>query len=689
MRCNVKSALCLIWLVMSVPFPLLGAELIPSLEQIKQDRPRVFLRPADTPYAISLEQLKAIPKDDEFNEMLDKLKKQKHAACQALAWLLTDDKAAADTAIVIMKSYSFSGGNTFDIYSKLMEFGLAYDWLYNYEGFTAVTKTFVRYEIRKLAEYALENYIYDHIFHNYIWMSSGGTVIWALATAGEDTESSLLFEQIRQRFNNGLFPAMEYLDGLPSEPLGYWSLYDFTPAALAVLGVQSAFETDLAARITVEQGDWLNRHYKNVIHSVLPNMRYIPWGDLQGGPNGGVTNEMAGVMDATAWALKSSCGVYFSRWLANKRGLGRFWGETSLFYMLYTRNLEIEPAEPPLSYLAGGGTQGGHFIARSGWDDGATVVAFGCQDHYGDHNHYDQGGFCIYRNGLLAVDPPVYDRIRGPQQPTNVHNTLLIDSADQRQCRGQWFATLEEFKRNLTGGVNLETGDFIFYREEGEWAAGAGQFAQAYTPDEIESCVRQILFIRPTTVLVVDHLVAPAGKQLSKIQWLLQLPDYPEIVENSVITSNGTSWLRCTPVMPQAASPAVSATDVGTHRVSYTYSGENRLSLIHLLEIGDGEFTDQVADISANNTEEAVEVTLEGWTFFMQSQAPFEINAQPEIPGDVNLDERLDIFDLLGLLKVLGGTETDPDYLKRSDITGDGKTDIFDLLALLKLLSGN
>lgn len=690
MRCNVKSALCLIWLVISIPFPLLGAELIPSLEQIKQDRPRVFLRPADTPYAISLEQLKAIPKDDEFNEMLDKLKAQKHAACQALAWVLTGDKAAADTAIAIMQRYRYSEGDTdtFDIYTNLFEFGLAYDWLYNYEGFTSTKKTNVRYYVMPLAERGL-NTTYDHIFHNYIWMSAGGTVIWALATAGEDSQTSTLFEQIRQRFNNGLFPAMEYLDGLPSEPLGYWSLYDFTPAALTVLGAQSAFETDLAARIKVEQGDWLNRHYENVIHSVLPNMRYIPWGDLQGGPNGGVTHEMAGVMDAMAWALKSSYGVHFSRWLADKRGLGRFWGETSLFYMLYTRNLETEPAEPPLSYLAGGGKQGGHFVARSGWDDGATVVAFGCQDHYGDHNHYDQGGFCIYRNGLLAVDPPVYDSIRGPQQPTNVHNTLLIDSADQRQCRGQWFVTLDEFKRNLTGGANLETGDFIFYREEGEWTAAAGQFAQAYTPDKIESCVRQILFIRPATVLVVDHLVAPAGEQLSQIQWLLQLPDLPEIVENSVIASNGTSWLRCTPVMPQAASPAVSATDVGTYRVSYTYSGENRLSLIHLLEIGDGEFTDQVADISANSTEEAVEVTLGGWTFFMQSQAPFEINAQPEIPGDVNLDERLDIFDLLGLLKVLGGTETDPDYLKRSDITGDGKTDIFDLLALLKLLIGN
>ena len=53
-------------------------------------------------------------------------------------------------------------------------------------------------------------------------------------------------------------------------------------------------------------------------------------------------------------------------------------------------------------------------------------------------------------------------------------------------------------------------------------------------------------------------------------------------------------------------------------------------------------------------------------------------------PGDVSGDGKINIFDLLALLKVLGGTGTvdgDP------DVNADGKVNIFDLLSLLKLLA--
>jgi len=586
-------------------------ELIPPAAAIKPDRPRLLVRPQPTPYAISLAQLRSIPRDAEFDLMLGQLKGQDSAAAQAMVWLLTDDSAAADRAVRRMRAYRYPGqADTFHIFGHLTELGLAYDWLYSYPGFTGQVKAEVRANAAPLAKEGIR-VSNDHMFHNYIWMSAGGAAMWALATAGEDGPSDALFEQVRRRFNHGLYPAWQYLDGLPSEPMGYWALYVFAPGVWTLLAAQSAFEADLVGAVRTRQGAWLDRHFDNLVHSTLPDMRYIPWGDLQGGPNGGVTHEMAGVIDGAAWALGSPQGVRFSRWLRDKRGVQRFYGETAVFYMLYTRQLKAEPAPPPLSFLAGN-RQSGHFIARSAWDDGATVVAFRCTDHFGDHHHYDQGGFMIYRRGLLAVDPPVYRKVRGPQQQTEYHNTLLIGGQAQRPVRGQWFKTVEEFQANLGGGRKLETGDILFAQDAGPWAAAAGQFAQAYGCEAMESCVRQLLFVRPDKVVIVDRLRAAAGKELPEVQWLLQLPASPTEEREGVVASNGKSWLRCRPMLSGEAAPVISATPVNTHRVSFTYPGKAEVVLVHLLEVGDGTTAGPPVRAAAVQAGREIKVSIHG-----------------------------------------------------------------------------
>jgi len=633
MKSRRTIILGIVLLVMSLPCALFGTELIPALDRIKTDRPRIFLRPRATPFAVSLDQLRGGERDEDYMQMLAQLREQRSAAAQALVWLITGETAAADSAISRMQHYAVPDRyDTFHIHSRMTEFGLAYDWLCNYEGFTEEIKAGLRKKIIPVAWRGLHN-TNDHIFHNYIWMSGGGAAIWALATAGEDRESSVLFEQLRQRFNEGLFPAWRYLDGLPSEPLGYWTYYVFNPGVLTLLGAQSAFEKDILGEIEKNENNWLERHYENMIHSVLPDMRFIPWGDLQGGSNGGVTIQFAGIADALAWALKSPHGVHFSRWLAEKRGLERFYRDTAVFYMIYTRNLETAPGEPPMSFLAGG-NQSGHFIARSGWDDGATVVSLGCKDHFGDHHHYDQGGFMIYRNGLLAVDPPVYRKVRGPQQPTSVHNTLLIGGQEQRKCRGQWFKTLEEFEENRVGGNKLETGDILFYKEGGTWAAVAGQFAQAYPEGLVESCVRQFLFLRPDKIVIVDHLIAPEGKTVPETQWLLQLPQEPEVHETQVSVSNGESWLRCQslpaekPGPRSEPKPAVTATDVNTYRVSYSYdNGKNELTLIHLIDVGDGTASPGLIDARVKMGEDELKLFWGDVLFKFLLKAPYELSA--------------------------------------------------------------
>ena len=71
-------------------------------------------------------------------------------------------------------------------------------------------------------------------------------------------------------------------------------------------------------------------------------------------------------------------------------------------------------------------------------------------------------------------------------------------------------------------------------------------------------------------------------------------------------------------------------------------------------------------------------------------QAPADVSSGEVVevtaavaPGDVNGDGRINIFDLLGLLKILAGINPPT---AGSDINLDGTTNIFDLIRLLIML---
>lgn len=601
-------------------------DVFPPAEQIRSDHPRLLIRPETSPFAVSLPQLAALPRDEEFRAVEGQLRSQRDASAQAMVWLLTGDRTAADQAIARMRAYRFPKEfDTFHVYLRLTEFALAYDWLCRYDGFTPEIRAEIRALVAPLAEAGLKQ-ANDHVFHNYIWMCAGGTSLWAMAIARDDTAADQLYARIAQRMNSGLLPAMQYLDGLPCEPMGYWALYDFTPAAMAVLAVQSAFERDVLEKIRSEQGNWLERHFENLIHSTLPDLRYIPWGDLQSGPNGGVTHSMAGTIDAMTWALRSHHGAYFSRWLRDKRGLARFYGDTAVFYPVYTRQLSTNAAAPQLSFCAGN-HQSSHFIARSDWTDNGTIVALRSTDHFGDHNHYDQGSFTIYRQGLLAVDPPVYRQVRGPQQTTEHHNTLLINGQPQRPARGQWFGTLAEFQRNLNSGRQLETGDMPFTTDQGAWAAACAQFAQAYDPKLVSSCVRQLLFFRPTTIVVVDRLMQPTSGERPSVDWLIQFPREPQHDGSTTWSSNEKSWIRCR-ALQDDATLEIGATPVNTYRAKYSYPAAKAAWLVHVLEVGDGPSPTPPLDAHVRPAANSLELTLAGKKFQFSASPPYAVSEQ-------------------------------------------------------------
>lgn len=579
--------------------------LFPAASELKNDRPRLLLRPRSTPRAITLDQLRSIPRDEEFVRMLGRLRGEKSAAAKAMVYLLTGEKAAAEAAVARLRAYkAVQAPNSFAVYFGLRELALAYDWLHDYAGFSVEVRREVRLNARPLVEAGLR-ISDDHLFHNYVWASAGGLALWALATVGEDAESDTVYDTVRARLNERLFPGMAYLSGAPGESMWYWALYDFSPAALAVLAAQSASERDIADRIREQQGDWLVRQFGHTLGCTLPDLSYTPFGDTKTGkegvtgPDGGVTHEMAGLLCGLSWLLDSGEGAWFDRWIAGRRGDGRFYGETAIFYFIYARHLKAAPVAPPLALLAGSGA-GGHVVTRSNWEDDATVVALRATDHFGDHNHLDQGSFMIWRNGWLAIDPRVYRKVRGPQQASEHHNTLLIGGRGQRAVHGQDYRALADFTADLASGRKLETGDMLFFRNEPAWTAAAAQFAQAYPEGTVSSCVRQLLFVRPDTVVVVDRLAAPEGQPLGEVQWLLHAPKGLRIDAGVVISSNGRSWLQCRQILPGSASPTQAASlDPACERVSFPAKGGRDLLLVHAIELGEGVPAEKPAAVAA------------------------------------------------------------------------------------------
>jgi len=361
----------------------------------------------------------------------------------------------------------------------------------------------------------------------------------------------------------------------------------------------------------------------------------MPWGDMQSGGDGGVTHEMACNVDMLTWATKSATGAYLSKWLAGKRGDKRFYGETAMFYFLYTRTGESKPATPRASHLSGG-KHGGHFIAREKWDDGATVVGFRCNDAYTGHNHMDQGSFVIYRKGLLALDAGYYKNAGGPQRKTENHNTLLLGGKGQRYVRPRANASLESYLRGLKpGNRGFETGNILFHKEAGSWAAVSGEFGQAYDSTVVGGAVRQILFVRPGVVAVVDHLAAPQGKVLPEVSWLLHLPAKPGLAGSALVVNNRKAWLRCRPLLSGGQPPAVKegrATLIRpkqrkpTWCATYRYAGVEKLTLVHLIEVGDGTTPGKQLDAKAEAVAGSVKLALGGKTYVFSAKVPYAVS---------------------------------------------------------------
>lgn len=237
----------------------------------------------------------------------------------------------------------------------------------------------------------------------------------------------------------------------------------------------------------------------------------------------------------------------------------------------------------------------GIVMARSGWGEGAsdTWLAFTNGDYFGDHNHYDVNAFQISRGGDdLAIDSGRYDddwgvagtpakmmrsQLFNYYQRTIAHNTMLVFDPNEHvpsgllNDGGQRWLLAKGKNRNVpedwaqgvfpsddgtgtcdwtTNPGRWERGDIVAYQATKDFVFVRGDATKAYAPEKLSWFVRDFVFVRPSLVVVFDHVVAKKAE--FEKTWLLHAIERPETADDGswFEVKDGGSRLFGVPLLP-------------------------------------------------------------------------------------------------------------------------------------------
>ncbi|NTV70810.1 MAG: DUF4962 domain-containing protein [Azonexaceae bacterium] len=131
-----------------------------------------------------------------------------------------------------------------------------------------------------------------------------------------------------------------------------------------------------------------------------------------------------------------------------------------------------------------------------------------------NHSHADQNSFVIHARGrVLAMDSGYYDYYNSPHwrnwyKQTRAHNAITFDGG-QGQSLGDTGTGTKAKVGRVTRFVQSATYDLV-----------AGDAASAFDPP-LSKAIRTVVFIRPSTVVVVDELASAIPRRW---EWNLHTP---------------------------------------------------------------------------------------------------------------------------------------------------------------------
>jgi hypothetical protein len=230
----------------------------------------------------------------------------------------------------------------------------------------------------------------------------------------------------------------------------------------------------------------------------------------------------------------------------------------------------------PLSHYAPGV---GQVLARSSWSDDATWLRFNAGDYFSGHQHLDVGNFEIFRRVPLATESGEYIDYSSAHSinylmRTVAHNCILVFDPDEKfPPRGtfrdggrvayandggqtktwEWpVATLEQWQEKR---AEFERADIVALEDTGKYLHVAADCTRAYSPAKLKRWVRQVVFLRPHTIVILDR-VHSTRAQFEKT-WLLHSAAEPILDGQSATISSTegdkTGRLRVQTLLPRDA----------------------------------------------------------------------------------------------------------------------------------------
>lgn len=231
----------------------------------------------------------------------------------------------------------------------------------------------------------------------------------------------------------------------------------------------------------------------------------------------------------------------------------------------------------------------GHVYARSSWQEDATYFFFKATDRFTAHQHLDAGHFDIFRMAELAGDGGHYDDF-GSRHDVNyhlrtiAHSTLLVSDPQEKwpairagkvtgNDGGQhhnWrhhngaLSDVEDWKRQRQ---LHDVVDMLAFEDTGDYVYAAADLTQTYSPGKLKRFTRQVVFVRPATIVIFDQVEATRA-ELQKT-WLLQAMRIPGQNGRHLVIESGKARLFVQSLLPETNNVRlVSGPEL------YSYGGE-------------------------------------------------------------------------------------------------------------------